>query len=107
MTPEQEKLLMTLIKDFNDFKDTYYRTNFPDKMVLEKDLVLKNHDIDTEGMAGMKIGNSKSKLSVYGVPPVVQATAISAPTGGAVQDAEGRTAINLIRTALKNYGITL
>ena len=45
-------------------------------------------------------------LGFYGVAAVARAAAISAPTGGATVDAEARTAINSIRTALTNIGVT-
>jgi len=95
-----------------EFLDVYYRTNFPDKMILTKNLVLNNSNIDTNGTNGMKIGNSGSKLSVYGVTPVVQASAISAPLtpSGTYNSSEAQSAVNAInsiRTAIKNYGITL
>ena len=89
------------------FLSIYYRSDYPDKYVFTKKVVLNNQNLDTEGNNGMKIGNSSSKLSVYGETPVVQASAISAPTGQANDlDSEARTAINLIRTALTNFGIT-
>ncbi len=66
MTPEEKLQLNTLEKKFNDFLDIYYRSNFPDKVVLNKKLVLFDQDIDTQGTKGTKIGNSASKLSVYG-----------------------------------------
>ena len=101
-----------LNKKLSDFLETYYRTDFPDKLVLTKTLVLNNQNIDVQGTNGMKIGNSASKLSVYGVAPVVQASAISAPStpSGTYSSAEAQSAVNAInsiRTAIKNYGITL
>ncbi len=107
MTPEERQLLNDLNRNFKAFLDIYYRTNFPSRMVLTKKLVMQNNDIDTEGTTGTRIGNSGSKLSLYGVAPVVQKAAISAPAGGSTVDSEARTAINLIRTALKDIGITL
>ena len=69
--------------------------------------LLDGRNILTGQTTGTKIGKATTqKLSVYGITPVVQAGAISAPTGGATQDAEARTAINSIRTALTNFGIT-
>jgi len=56
--------------------------------------------------AETNIGTGIKYLGFYAVTPVVQAGAITAPTGGAIQDAEARTAINSIRTALTNIGIT-
>ena len=56
---------------------------------------------------GTKIGTAiTQKIGLYGITPVIQASAITAPTGGATIDAEARTAINSIRTALTNIGIT-
>lgn len=61
---------------------------------------------------GTKIGTATDqKLSLYGVTPVVQAATITAPTtpGGVYAQAEAQSAvdkINLIRTAIKNVGIT-
>lgn len=58
-------------------------------------------------LRGMTLGAAATNpLSVYGVTPVVQASAITAPSGGAVQDAESRAAISDLITALKNFGIT-
>ncbi len=45
-------------------------------------------------------------IGLYDVTPVARAGAIAAPTGGALIDAEARTAINSIRTALTNIGLT-
>lgn len=104
------KQLEQKVDDLNNkldaFLNMYHRSDFPDKYVFTKKVVLNNQNLDTEGTNGMKIGNSSSKLSVYGETPVVQAGAISAPTGGATTDTEARTAINSIRTALTNFGIT-
>lgn len=56
---------------------------------------------------GTRIGtNALQKMSVYGVTPIVQGAAITAPTGGATVDSPARTAINSIRAALTAFGIT-
>lgn len=88
------------------FLSIYYRSDYPDKYVFTKKVVLNNQNLDTEGTNGMKIGNSSSKLSVYGETPVIQAGAISSPSGGATVDSQARTAIDAIRVALTNFGIT-
>lgn len=108
---DQFKQLEQKVNDLSNkleaFLNIYYRSDYPDKYVFNKKVVLNNQNLDTEGTNGMKIGNSASKLSVYGETPVVQAGAISAPAGQADDlDSEARTAINLIRTALTNFGIT-
>ena len=56
---------------------------------------------------GTKIGTSTNqKLGFFNKTPIVQVSAISAPTGGSTIDTEARTAINSIRTALTNLGLT-
>jgi hypothetical protein len=79
-----------------------------DKYVFEK-LVqfLDGRNIQLGRANGTSIGTSADqKLSVYGETPIVQQGAISAPTGGLTVDSEARTAINSIRQALTNFGIT-
>lgn len=97
------------------FLNSYYRSDYPDKYVFNKKVVLNNQDLNTEGTNGMKIGNSGSKLGVYGVTPVVQASAISTVSGSAGGTYGGTeqtlinnlvTAVNAVKTAIKNYGIT-
>ena len=69
--------------------------------------LLDGRNIQVGKTTGTSLGTETSqKIAVYGGTPVVQASAISAPSGGGTQDAEARTAINSIRTALQNFGIT-
>ncbi len=98
MTPEQ-------LQQLNKLVDLYYRTNFPDKVIFQNPVYFNNGIFG--GLNGIKIGKSTDKLGVYGVTPVVQASAITAPSGGATVDTQSRTAISSIITALKNFGITL
>lgn len=78
-----------------------------DKYYFDKHIVLADGvNISASSGTGSSLGAATDKLSVYRETPVVQAGAISAPTGGGTQDAEARTAINSIRTALTNFGIT-
>lgn len=108
-------------KKLDAFLDIYYRTNFPDKVVMTKKFSILDNDIVFEGTAtskidvqssGLSLGNSASqKLSFYGETPVVQASAIGAPSnpGAAYVQAEAQSAVNAInsiRTALSNIGIT-
>lgn len=48
---------------------------------------------------------SRRWLGVGDGPPAEQQAAISNPTGGITADAEARTAINAILTALRNFGL--
>ena len=68
--------------------------------------------IQTGLTEGLKIGMTTSeKIGLHGVTPVVQAGAISAPSTPSVgyvqaEAASAKTAIDAIRTALTNFGIT-
>lgn len=84
-----------------------------DKYTFTRDMQIANgRNIQIGKSVGTSIGTeSTQRLSVYGEIPVVQAGAISAPnsqTGSYVQaDAQSIvTAVNSIRTALTNFGIT-
>lgn len=66
--------------------------------------ILDGQNIQVATGTGTKIGTAAGqKLSVYGVTPVIQASAISSPTA----DVNSlKTAVDAIRTALTNFGIT-
>ena len=80
-----------------------------DKFVFEKNIqILNARNIQVGRGNGTKIGTAvDQKIGLYNTTPVVQASAISAPSGGgdAGVDTPARNAINSIRTALKNLGI--
>jgi hypothetical protein len=46
------------------------------------------------------------RVGFNGAPPQGKAAAITSPSGGATVDAQARTAIDAIRTVLKNAGLT-
>lgn len=54
---------------------------------------------------GSRIRWNGTGLAFFGVAPVAQAAYIADPTGGATVDAEARTAITAVITALENYGL--
>jgi hypothetical protein len=49
---------------------------------------------------------SFGRVGFNGAPPQSRAAAIASPSGGATVDAQARTAIDSIRTVLKNAGLT-
>lgn len=56
---------------------------------------------------GSSFGTETSqKIAFHGATPVIQATHISDPSGGATQDAQARSAINDILVVLENKGFT-
>lgn len=66
-----------------------------------------NVHISCSGVNGSKFGTTnKDKIAFYGATPVVQSGAISSPSGGLTVDSQARSAIDVIRIALQNFGIT-
>ena len=54
---------------------------------------------------GTKLGTATTqKLSFWNATPVVQGAAIADAAGGAVQDAEARTALNTLLARTRTYG---
>ena len=78
-----------------------------DRYAFQKLLQISDgRNIQLGQTTGTKIGTATTqKLGFFNKTPIVQVTAIAAPTGG-TPDAEARTAINSIRTALTNLGLT-
>ncbi len=84
-----------------------------DRFVFQKHLQLfDGKNIQVGNGTGSSFGTeSTQKISLYGETPVIQASAIASPTGGGsgvgdAIDLAARQAIDLIRTALTNIGIT-
>lgn len=82
----------------NDFVDAADRDSFMALSILDGDV--QAEAIRIEGSGGTKIG-------LYAVTPVVQASKISDPSGGATVDAESRTAINAIIDAMEGLGVSV
>ena len=86
---------------------------FSDRYVFQKDLQFQDgRNMQFATGTGTKIGTATGeKIGLYGVTPVVQAGAISAPAtqGGSYVQSDVQsivTAVNSIRTAIKNLGIS-
>jgi len=77
-----------LSNELQNLKNLYYKDNFSDLQIFRK-------KVKFSGDVGL-----------YGVDPVARAGAITTPSGGGTVDAEARTAIGSIITAIKNIGIT-
>lgn len=113
---EQVKDLQKQLNDINTLLSVLIGT---DRYTLQKDLQLfngRNIIVGTE--TGTKIGTEATqKLSLYGVTPVVQGSAITTPSLATVSGSGDDTNINnnftavknkidSIRTALTDLGIT-
>ena len=81
--------LSDLQDSYNTLSDLYYRDNFIDKYVFQKDVSIT------------------PKFGFGGATPVARQPAIPTPTGGTTVDTEGRVAIDLIRQVLIKFGFTL
>jgi len=84
-----------------------------DRYTFQKHLqIFDGRNIQFGRTTGNNLGTATDqKVAFYGVTPVVQAGAITTPTApGAIYDqtemASLKTAIDAIRTAIKNLGIT-
>lgn len=122
-TQQLTERVLELERKLNQFLDAYYLYDFSNERVLNKDLTIRNGklnfnmEVPTTGSnlavisskdQGLRLLDSNTdKLGFYAATPVVRANAINTPTGGVTIDAEARTAIGSIITAIKNIGITL
>jgi len=100
MTPEEKRQFNKMASDLKDaiselndvqdqykaLSDLYYRDNFIDKYVWQKDTYITG------------------KLGVGGATPVARQASIPPPVGGITQDSQARAAIDAIRQVLINYG---
>lgn len=84
-----------------------------DRLIISTLLqLLDGRNIQLGKTTGTKFGTeSTQKAAFFGATPVVQASAIAAPStpGATYSQSEAQsavTAINSIRTAIKNFGIT-
>lgn len=104
-----EERLAQIEQDLERVLALWDKENWGDRMVLYRYLILKDRNNGTVlgyDSNGINLGSAGGKVGLYGETPVTQAGAITAPTGGVTVDAEARTAINSIRTALTNIGVT-
>ena len=108
MTPEELERIDNIEKKLDELIKLHYSIHFIDKSVFKYPVVF-NDNISTDNLLGIKIGKTTDKLGMFGVTPVVQQSAITAPTGAgdAGVDSPARTAINDIITKLQNLGLTL
>lgn len=138
MTPEEKKMLSDtadmvkkMKKQLDDFLFIYYQTNFPDKMIINKNvevvgnLSISNNfnisgDITLADGSSFSLGttngtmfgtSSSQKIAFLGATPIPRQGAITAPatqTGVYVQaDVQSiANAVNSIRTYLTAFGFT-
>lgn len=93
----------------------YEQENFPSKVIIKRQFVLMDQNrsivFDSQGSGGFSLGSASGKVAFYGATPVSKASAIGAPStpSGTYNQSEAQsavTAINSIRTALTNLGLT-
>lgn len=77
-----------------------------DKFLFKKNIQIFNgRNIQTGRDIGTKIGTATDqKISFHNADPVIQASHISNPSGGATTDTQARTAIDAILVILENKG---
>jgi hypothetical protein len=111
----QEERIQKIEEQLLRISAFYELENFPSKVVMGRQLVLKdqagNVVFDSQNSNGFSLGSVGGKVGLYGETPVTQATSISAPSSPGTTYAQGEAqsavnAINAIRTVLSNIGIT-
>ncbi len=100
----EQEIVQLVRKIIREELETIFKT---DRFTFEKNIqILDARNIQVGKGTGTKIGTEVTqKIAFYGETPVIQASAITPPAGGATQDAEARAAIGFIITAIKNFGI--
>ena len=100
---QKVELLENILADFS----------YSDRYIFQKHLqIMDGRNIQLATGTGTRIGTTTGqKLGLFNATPVIQASAISAPTtqGGIYVQADVQsivTAVNAIRVALTNIGIT-
>ena len=81
---------------------------FSDKYIISRHTEFQDgRDIILSQGVGTRIGTSASqKLGFFGTTPADQPAQIGNPSGGVTQDAEARSAISSINSAIQELGIT-
>lgn len=81
---------------------------YSDRYIFQKHAqFMDGRNVQFAKSTGTSLGTATDqKVSFYGVTPVVQAGAIASPAGGGTVDTQARTAIDAIRVAIRNIGIT-
>jgi len=107
MTPQEQIDEINRKLDF--FLADYYRNNNPTSQIFTKKVFFQG-GIDLSSST-VSLGATGGAVGLYGVTPVAKASAIASPTApsGAYVQAEAssmKTAVDAIRTALLNIGIT-
>lgn len=107
MTPQEQ--INEINRKLDAFLQEYYRNNNTTSQIFTKKVYFKGGiDLTSDDVL---LGTASGKLGLYGVATVVKAAAISAPStsGAAYSQGEAQSAVNAInsiRVALQNIGIT-
>ena len=104
MNPEEIKQIVR-----KEIENVFQEFLGVDRYKFQKPLqIFDGRNVQLGKTSGTQIGTETTqKLAFYGVTPVDQPAAISAPTGQANDlDTEARTAINTIRARLQELGLT-
>lgn len=105
--------ISSLKKELISLRDAFYKDNFPNEIIFRKNVTFAGSfgfgdgsNIPLGSTSGTKIGTATTqKLGFYNKTPITQPAGISAPSGGATQDAESRSAISSIINALNSLGL--
>lgn len=100
----REILNYIIVMDKYQFKKN---VEFRNPVLFQKDLTISDLNLILSTITGTKIGTSPlHKVGFLGATPIIQQTAISAPSGGATVDSQARTAITSLINLVHNFGFT-
>lgn len=96
-----------LERKLNEFIDQYNRNNSPTNQTFTKRVTIGGG----LSLNGSSLGSSGDLMSVYGVAPVAQNVAITAPPSPSATYVQSEInaiaqCVNNVRLAIKNFGIT-
>ena len=104
MTPEELKQFKALEKRIIDLEYKFNKDNFIGEKIFDKKITFLS-DVDMKGVRVLNGRTLGTYLGFYGVDPVVQQDAITAPSGGETTDSQARAAISSVLTVLRDYGL--
>lgn len=107
MEQDLQNRVQILERQLKELQERYDRANNPSSQEFSKKVILRGG----LSLNGSSLGSSGDLMSVYGVAPVAQNVAITAPPSPSATYVQSEInaiaqCVNNVRLAIKNFGIT-